>query len=91
MAKIDRKWLADRRVAKHIVAISNELDQNLIVNGVETREQMAELHSVGVSCFQGTLIDRPRRSIDFISNWGQSSITALGDQLGQNLALRLAG
>ena len=91
IAKINRRWLGDHVVAPHMIEICEELDLDVIVEGIESREQMAQLHELGIKQFQGHLFDRPRPAVDFISRWGQSSMHGLGDQLDQNIALRLAG
>jgi diguanylate cyclase (GGDEF)-like protein len=91
IAKIHRRWLADTVVAPHLVAICEDLNLDMIVEGIETREQMAHLHELGIKRFQGHLFDRPLRPVDFISRWGESSLEGLGDHLNRNVALRLAG
>ncbi len=91
IVKIDRQWLGDVVVAPHMVSICRELGLELVVEGIETREQMAELHELGVSRFQGYLFDSPQRPVDFISRWGESSLEGLGVRLNRNVALRLAG
>ena len=91
IVKIDRHWLGDAIVAPHMVSICHELGLELIVEGIETREQMAELHELGVSRFQGYRFDSPQRPVDFISRWGESSLEGLGVRLNRNVALRLAG
>jgi len=91
IVKIDRQWLGDAIVAPHMVSICKELGLELVVEGIETREQMAELHELGVCRFQGYLFDSPQRPVDFISRWGESSLEGLGVRLNRNVALRLAG
>lgn len=91
IVKIDRRWLGDAIVAPHMVSICQELGLELIVEGIETREQMAELHELGVSRFQGYLFDSPQRPVDFISRWGESTLEGLGVRLNRNVALRLVG
>ncbi|NND93187.1 MAG: EAL domain-containing protein [Granulosicoccus sp.] len=89
IAKIDRRWLGDDVVAPHMVSICDELELKIIVEGIETREQMAALHALGIKYFQGFLFDRPLRAVDFISRWGESSVHGLGDRLSNLGPLRL--
>ncbi len=91
IAKIDRRLLGDSVVAPHMVTICQELRLGIIVEGVETRQQMAILHNLGVSYFQGYLFDTPQRAVDFISRWGTSSSPSVGDRLHRDVSLRLAG
>lgn len=91
IVKIDRRWLTDPVIAPHMVSICTELELELIVEGIETREQMAELHELGVCRFQGFLFDSPQRPVDFISRWGESTLEGIGVRLNRNVALRLAG
>ncbi len=91
LVKIDRQWITDTVVAPHIVAMCKELGLEIMIEGIESREQLSSLHGLGVTLFQGHLFDRPLRAVDFISRWGQSSVQGLGRTLDRDLALRLAG
>ncbi|ASJ75999.1 EAL domain-containing protein [Granulosicoccus antarcticus] len=91
IAKIDRRLLSDAIVAPHVVSICEERRLDIIVEGVETREQMAALHNLGVTYFQGYLFDRPQRGVDFITRWGKSSSPSVGERLNRDVSLRLAG
>lgn len=89
IVKVERRWLSDPIVAPHMVAICRELGLELIVEGIETREQMHALHKLGVRQFQGYLFDSPQRPVDFISRWGDSSRLAPDNQpAGCNNRLR---
>ncbi len=91
IAKIDRRLLGDAVVAPHMVTICKELRLGIIAECVETRQQMAILHNLGVSYFQGYLFDSPQRAVDFISRWGASSSPSVGDRLNREVSLRLVG
>lgn len=91
IAKIDRRLLGDAVVAPHMVQICKDLRLGIIAEGVETRHQMAVLHNLGVSFFQGYLFDTPQRAVDFIGRWGTSSSPSVGDRLNRDVSLRLVG
>ncbi len=91
IAKIDRRLLGDAVVAPHMVTICEELQLGIIAEGVETRQQMAVLHNLGVNYFQGYLFDTPQRAVEFIGRWGTSSSPSVGDRLHRDVSLRLVG
>ena len=64
--KIDRAFVADlvessadQTIVRAVLAIARELDLKVIAEGVETTEQQALLHSMGVAQGQGYLFARP--------------------------------
>lgn len=70
VAKIDRRWLGakgkltsqgadDAAVLHHLVSLCQTLGLTVIAEGVETTEQLHELRSLGVACFQGFLFAEP--------------------------------
>jgi diguanylate cyclase (GGDEF)-like protein len=90
LVRISGQWLSDRVLAPHIMAICTQLNLEVIIEAIETREQMAALHDTGAVLFQGNLFDRPLRAVDFVSRWGESSLQGMGEKFSRTLALRLA-
>jgi len=91
LAKINRQWLSDPVVLPHLVAICEELNVDIVAEGIETREQLCLLHELGIKQFQGHLFDKPLRAVDFVSRWGQTSMESLGQAGVLANTLRLAG
>jgi len=65
--KIDRSFLAgthahqsDRAIVRAVVAMGRALDLDVVMEGVETPEQLALLHEVGCAYAQGYLLARPQ-------------------------------
>ena len=58
---------------------------------IESREQLSQLHALGVTQFQGRLFEQPSRAVDFVSRWGQTRMTGLGKTMTSSAGLRLAG
>ena len=90
-AIIGKPCLNDIVVLPHIMDTCNDLHVNVIARDVNNREQLAQLHILGVTHFQGELFEHPVRAVDFVSRWGQTRLTGLGRAMTPNAALRLAG
>jgi diguanylate cyclase (GGDEF)-like protein len=66
LLKIDRAFVGsmmkDRKsyeLVKTVLALANALDMGVVAEGIETREQLAELRSMGCEKGQGFLFSRP--------------------------------
>ena len=59
MVKIDRQWLSDPVVLPHLIAICEELNVDIVAEGIETRSQAELLRSLGCELAQGFLFSRP--------------------------------
>jgi EAL domain-containing protein (putative c-di-GMP-specific phosphodiesterase class I) len=64
--KIDRSFLADvpgsdrqETVIKTLIALARLMDLKIVAEGVETRQQLAFLNSLGCDLYQGYLFSRP--------------------------------
>jgi len=76
-AKIDRRWMSDSVVLPRLVEICQQLDIQVVAEGVELNQQLDNLRSLDVSQFQGYLFDKPAPAIQFISRWGATQIASL--------------
>ena len=76
-AKIDRRWMNDNIVLPRLVEICQQLDIEVVAEGVEVTEQLTTLKSLSVTLFQGYLFDKPSPAIQFISRWGISQFASL--------------
>ncbi len=76
-AKIDRRWMNDDIVLPRLVEICQQLDIEVVAEGVEKTEQLDTLKSLSVTRFQGYLFDKPAPAIQFISRWGITPIATL--------------
>ncbi len=70
--KIDMKFLGETEneershaILKSIVSLSRELNMRTIAEGVETKEQLEFLGSVGCDLYQGYYFDKPMSVADF--------------------------
>lgn len=64
--KIDKTFIQkinhhepDRLICKLIVRLAQDLNKNVIAEGVETQEQLDFLHDLNVSCIQGFIYAKP--------------------------------
>ena len=71
--KIDMRFLADtgdqRRadiILEHVIRMAQELDMEVIAEGVETEEKLKLLVDMGCDLFQGYYFSRPVAIDDFI-------------------------
>ncbi len=69
--KIDRSFVAgmlhnreSRQIVKTILGLASSLGMEAVAEGVETEEQMRELHSLGCQYGQGYLFSRPLPEVD---------------------------
>ena len=76
-AKIDRRWMSDNIVLPRLVGICQQMDIDVVAEGVEKNEQLDILKSLSVTLFQGYLFDKPEPAIQFISRWGSTPIAEL--------------
>ena len=76
-AKIDRRWMSDNIVLPRLVGICQQMDIEVVAEGVEKSEQLDMLKSLSVTMFQGYLFDKPAPAIQFISRWGSTPIAEL--------------
>lgn len=66
MIKIDRSFVRDihsdaesRSIARMIIALGNNLDMEILAEGVETQEELACLQALGCQQYQGYYFSRP--------------------------------
>ena len=77
--KIDRSFISriptntsDMKLVRSIISIGKELDLEVVAEGVETREQLEFLRSIGCDQVQGFLYSRPLVADDFekfVAGW----------------------
>lgn len=91
IAIIGMPCLDDAVVLPHLMDTCDAFHVEVMARNVDNRDQLSELHSLGVSQFQGSLFEQPVRAVDFVSRWGQTSLTGLGQVMTQTAGLRLAG
>ncbi len=91
VAIIGKPGLDDIVVLPHVMDTCNKLSVDVIARHVDSHEQLAQLHVLGVTHFQGELFEHPVSAVDFVSRWGQTRLTGLGRAMTPNAALRLAG
>jgi len=70
--KIDKSFIKDivtntfdRAIVRAVISMAGELDFNIVVEGVENRDQFSVLYEEGCSCFQGYLFSKPLKHMDF--------------------------
>ena len=81
----------DELVLRHLIDTCRELGVGVLAKEVDDREQLARLHAIGVTHFQGAIFENPVSAVDFVSRWGQTKLTGLGRAMSLSAALRLAG
>jgi EAL domain-containing protein (putative c-di-GMP-specific phosphodiesterase class I) len=64
----DSKYALKKEVLKVIVDMCNKLGYDMIVEGVETDQQLAYIQSVGLDSVQGFLYAKPTCFIDYMKN-----------------------
>jgi len=88
--KIDRSFISriptnegDMKLVRSIISIGKELDLEVVAEGVETKEQLEFLRSIGCDQIQGFYFSKPLAPADFenfVANWpkqaGSASSTA---------------
>jgi len=89
IAKIDRQWLNDPIVLPKLVEICFGLGMEVIAEGVETARQQERLLSLGVLNQQGFLYDKPYPAVQFLANWGNTSVLKLQEEDTRRRKLRL--
>lgn len=74
--KLDRSFVSglleskrDLSVVSATLTIANDLEVSLIAEGVETEFQADKLRTIGYSCAQGYLFDRPLPASVFAAGW----------------------
>jgi EAL domain-containing protein (putative c-di-GMP-specific phosphodiesterase class I) len=77
--KIDRSFISriptnesDMKLVRSIISIGKELDLEVVAEGVETKEQLEFLRSIGCDQVQGFYFARPLAAPDFeqfIASW----------------------
>ncbi|MCG8312154.1 MAG: EAL domain-containing protein [Pseudomonadales bacterium] len=72
--KIDKSFIdeihlksSDASIAKAIIALANNLDLNVVAEGVEYKEQFKFLQDIGCDQIQGYYFSRPLSAEDFVS------------------------
>ena len=88
---IDETGAEQTFAASHLIDACKKRDVIVQARCVESREQLSQLHALGVSQFQGRLFEQPSRAVDFVSRWGQTRMTGLGKTMTSSAGLRLAG
>ncbi len=81
----------DAMVLPHLMDTCKELAVDVMARGVENREQLSQLHALGVTQFQGSLFEKHVTGVDFVSRWGQTRLTGLGKAMTPQSTMRLAG
>lgn len=84
--KIDRSFISriptnegDMKLVRSIISIGKELDLEVVAEGVETREQLEFLRSIGCEQIQGYYFSRPLTAPDFesfIAGWPTTAAQA---------------
>lgn len=63
--KIDKSFLKmisqqdTKRIVKNIISLANELNINIVAEGVETQDQLDEISEMGVDIIQGFYFTKP--------------------------------
>jgi len=66
LAKVDRRWVRDPVLFDALVRICAHNDLTVVVEGVETMEQLASIFAHGVRMCQGYVIARPKTSTQMV-------------------------
>ena len=56
----------DQVIVRAIFALAKELNFEVVVEGIETKEQFEYLYAEGCTLFQGYLFSKPKNPADFI-------------------------
>ncbi|MFK7994041.1 MAG: diguanylate cyclase [Granulosicoccus sp.] len=91
VAIIGMPFLDDTVVIPHLMNTCKDMQVEVMARNVDDREQLSKLHALGVTQFQGSLFEQPVKAVDFVSRWGQTRLTGLGQAMTQTAGLRLAG
>ena len=81
----------DNLVLPHLIESCKKLGVSVLAREVNSRDELARLHAIGVTQFQGSVFEQPLRAVDFVSRWGQTQLTGLGRVMTQKAGLRLVG
>lgn len=83
--KIDKSFVAETRqgkpsaIVEAIMAMSESLNLNVVAEGVETKEQLHYLESLGCDYAQGFIISRPLPASEILTLIRHSNLQALSD------------
>jgi len=91
VAIIGKPCLEDKASLPQLMHTLETQHVEVLARDVDSREQLSELHALRVSLFQGSLFEQPVRAVDFVSRWGQTRLTGLGQAMIRSAGLRLAG
>jgi len=91
VAIIGKSGANDSEPLKHLMNTCDAMQIDVIGQNVDDRNQLSQLHSLGVAHFQGSLFEQPVRAVDFVSRWGQTGLTGLGQAMTQTTGLRMTG
>ncbi len=91
LAIIGKPVLDDTVVLPHLMDTCKNLHVDVMARGVTTREELSQLHALGVTQFQGSLFEQYVTGIDFVTRWGQTRLTGLGKAMAPRTTMRLAG
>ena len=77
VVKIDREFLREssnikrsKAILTSIIQLTNEIDMNVIAEGVEVRDQIDMLSEIGCECFQGYYFSKPLPVKEFEEKYG---------------------
>ncbi len=82
--KIDRSFVAGIqhnpatfKIVKSLVGLTHDMDLECVIEGVETREELAALTSLGCTQVQGYLFSRPIPAAETLAWLGRASVERL--------------
>jgi len=76
--KIDRSFVSDihhnsgSTLVVSIITIANQMKLGLVAEGVEEKEQLETLYSLGCRLFQGFYFSKPLRANDLLAKYGET-------------------
>ncbi len=88
--KVPVELLHDEIFTARLMADYTARGITVCINGVDTRQQLNKLTSIGNAYHQGRLFDTPLRAVDFVSRWGQPSMGRHIPLSDRDFRLRLA-
>lgn len=86
IAKIDKSWLNEAGtlkpetaevILKNLIAMCSELGSTVVVEGIESKEQVMRLASLGVKHYQGYHLGKPLPEESFVREWNSSKVASL--------------
>ncbi len=95
--KIDRSFIlpmldqkSSESLVKNIIALAKDLGKETVAEGVETKEQMLKLTSLGCNVIQGYFFSKPLSPCDFQRGYSESMHSEHGEKTEQRSMARKA-